>query len=153
MLRSLRSSLDDYWPRYLAHHTHRKNRALHDLGDLAVIAGCLSLNPLGLAVGVVTGYDPRFAMSLGERLARGRAIAPFHPDDARGGDPLGDTYHFWANVSAGLYAAGGHDRVLQRRAVRVSLRAGPVLMSNGLDVGIALARGLLEPTAVLEPRA
>lgn len=145
MLRSLRSSLDDYWPRYLAHHTHRKNRALHDLGDLAVIAGCLSLNPLGLAVGVVTGYGFAFA---GHYLIEGRKPATLeHP------------------VLAGLS---------KRRAVRVSLRAGPVLMSNvrerlfgsvlfygnharvdrlGLDVGIALARGLLEPTAVLEPRA
>lgn len=77
MLRSLRSSLDDYWPRYLAHHTHRKNRALHDLGDLAVIAGCLSLNPLGLAVGVVTGYGFAFA---GHYLIEGRKPATLeHP--------------------------------------------------------------------------
>ncbi len=77
MLRSLRRELDDYWPRYLGHHTHRKNRALHDLGDLAVIAGCLTLNPIGALVGVAAGYSFAFA---GHYLIEGRRPATLeHP--------------------------------------------------------------------------
>ncbi|MEM9072633.1 MAG: hypothetical protein AAGE52_29265 [Myxococcota bacterium] len=79
-----------------------------------------------LARGRDTCLHPAFALTLEERLSLGEGIAPFHPDDARGGDPLGDTYHFWANVIGGMYSvrnpgAGG---VL----VRSALYAGPVLM-------------------------
>ena len=83
-----------------------------------------------LARGRDSRLHDRFAMSLEERLERGAAIAPFDPTDARGGDPLGDTYHFWANVAAGIYSAAGRRPAIRRHAVGALLFAGPVLMST-----------------------
>ncbi|MCA9609196.1 MAG: DUF962 domain-containing protein [Myxococcales bacterium] len=77
MLRTLARELDDYWPRYLSHHTHRKNRALHDLGDLAVLGSCLTLNPAVIAGGVLVGYGFAFA---GHFFVEGRKPATLeHP--------------------------------------------------------------------------
>ena len=77
MLRSLLRELDAYWPTYLSHHTHRKNRALHDLGDLAVLASVLTFNPVVIPLGVVVGYSFAFA---GHYLIEGRKPATLeHP--------------------------------------------------------------------------
>lgn len=77
MLQNLRRELDDYWPTYLAHHTHRKNRALHDLGDLAVLGSLLTLSPAIIPLGVVVGYGFAFA---GHYLVEGRKPATLeHP--------------------------------------------------------------------------
>ncbi|MCA9609197.1 MAG: hypothetical protein KC619_26530 [Myxococcales bacterium] len=81
-----------------------------------------------LARGRDSRLHPGFALGLDERLERGRAIAPFDPSDARGGDPLGDTYHFWANVAAGLYSA--HEGRLRGPAVAALFLAGPALMTG-----------------------
>lgn len=62
-----------------------------------------------------------------ERCAAGLAIAALPAELARGGDPLGDTYHYWANVCAGVLAssrgAGG------AWAIEQLFRAGPTLMT------------------------
>jgi len=77
MFRSLKRDLDAYWPRYLSHHVHRKNRALHDVGDVAVLASCLTLNPLIIVCGVTVGYGFAFA---GHFLIEGRKPATLeHP--------------------------------------------------------------------------
>ncbi|MEM9860101.1 MAG: DUF962 domain-containing protein [Myxococcota bacterium] len=77
MLRKLRQELNDYWPTYLAHHTHRKNRALHDLGDLAVLASLLTFNPLIVPIGVALGYGFAFT---GHYFVEGRRPATLeHP--------------------------------------------------------------------------
>ncbi|MFK8001920.1 MAG: Mpo1-like protein [Polyangiales bacterium] len=81
-----------------------------------------------LARGRDARLHPAFRMSLEERLHHGEAIAPFHPDDALGGDPLGDTYHFWANVTAGVYAACPTNPKASRAMVYAMLYAGPWLM-------------------------
>jgi hypothetical protein len=83
-----------------------------------------------LARGRDTRLHPSFQMSLDERLRRGEAIAPFHPDDALGGDPLGDTYHFWANVVGGVYAACPTNPRASRALVGGMLYAGPWLMHS-----------------------
>ena len=77
MVRSLKHDLDEYWPRYLAHHLHRKNRALHDIGDVAVLASCLTFNPVVVVLGVTVGYGFAFA---GHFLIEGRKPATLeHP--------------------------------------------------------------------------
>ncbi|MEM9190158.1 MAG: DUF962 domain-containing protein [Myxococcota bacterium] len=77
MFQQLRSELDEYWPHYLSHHTHRKNRAVHDLGDIAVILGVLTFNPVGAAFGVTVGYGCAFA---GHYFIEGRPPATLeHP--------------------------------------------------------------------------
>lgn len=81
-----------------------------------------------LARGRDTRLSPSFSIALEERLERGRAIAPFDPRDARGGDPLGDTYHFWANVCGGIYAVSPGVSRAQRSFVAGMLYAGPWLM-------------------------
>ena len=49
---------------------------------------------------------PSARMSLEERLRIGGNIVPFHPSLSWGGDPLGDAYHYLANVTIGtLFAA------------------------------------------------
>jgi hypothetical protein len=45
---------------------------------------------------------PRYKGTLQERVLRGASIAPFAPTVSRGGDPLGDTYHYLANLAIGL---------------------------------------------------
>lgn len=76
-LRDLGRELDEYWPRYLSHHVHRKNRALHDLGDLSVLAGLATFNPALIGVGVFVGYSFAFA---GHYLIEGRRPATLeHP--------------------------------------------------------------------------
>jgi hypothetical protein len=64
-------------------------------------------------------------LSLEERCDVGLAIAPFPPTLACGGDPLGDTYHYFANVIAGVLAV--HDVVLGSTIARL-FHAGPDLM-------------------------
>lgn len=62
-----------------------------------------------------------------ERLAMGRAIAAFPEETAGRGDPLGDTYHYWANVIAGVLAPSrGAGAAI---AIEQLFRAGPTLMS------------------------
>ncbi len=65
-------------------------------------------------------------LSLVERCDLGAAIAPFPDALACGGDPLGDTYHYLANVIAGVVAA--RDRTWGAAIARL-FYAGPVLMS------------------------
>lgn len=104
---------------------------------LSCAQGCLFEALLGLhtatrvlARGRDTRLRPSFRLSLEERLSRGEAIAPFHPDDALGGDPLGDTYHFWANVAGGVYAACPTNPRASRVLVGGMLYAGPWLMHS-----------------------
>lgn len=66
-------------------------------------------------------------LSLDARLALGAAIAPFDDADARGGDPLGDTYHYWAMVTAGVYVTRYASR-LAAPAAYALFRAAPHLM-------------------------
>jgi hypothetical protein len=60
------------------------------------------------------------------RCRIGACIAAFPAALSEGGDPLGDTYHYWANVIAGVTAAshGGW----RGRGVERLFRAGPYLM-------------------------
>lgn len=77
VLARLRSDLDAYWPTYLTHHLDRRNRALHDLGDICVLASVLTFNPALIGVGVVAGYSCAFA---GHYLIEGRRPATLdHP--------------------------------------------------------------------------
>lgn len=136
--------------------------ALADGGPLFDATLALHAATRVLARGRDARLHRRLALDLDERLRIGRAIAPFDPDDARGGDPLGDTYHFWANVAAGLFAGAGRRTEVRRHAVGAMLFAGPLLMSGvrermfgnrlfygnharvdrlGLRIGYALARG------------
>jgi hypothetical protein len=72
----LRDELDSYWPAYLAHHSHRGNRALHDAGDAVVMlvagAGVLTLNPFLIGTGLAMGYTLAFA---GHYLVEGNSPA------------------------------------------------------------------------------
>lgn len=43
--------------------------------------------------------------SVEERCRRGRSVAAFEDGISNGGDPMGDTYHYWANVLAGVASA------------------------------------------------
>ncbi len=108
-----------------------------DTTDASLLEAVLALHTATrvLARGRDTRVHPGLALCLDERLARGRAVAPFHPHDARGGDPLGDTYHFWANVAAGVFAAGGRRTELRRVVVGAALYSGPVLM-RGVRQGV-----------------
>jgi len=103
-----------------------------ETGGGPLLPAVLSLHTVTrvLARGRDTRLHDRFALSLDERLERGRAILPFDPVDARGGDPLGDTYHFWANVAAGVFSAAGGRSEVRRHAVGALLLAGPALMSR-----------------------
>ncbi|MEM9190159.1 MAG: hypothetical protein AAGF12_13325 [Myxococcota bacterium] len=83
-----------------------------------------------LARGRDRRLHPAFDLDLEERLRRGRAIAPFAAEDSEGGDPLGDTYHFWANVAGGMYAGVGEARRSPRWFVAGMLYAGPWLMAG-----------------------
>lgn len=65
--------------------------------------------------------------SVEDRCEAGLAIAAFPPELAAGGDPLGDTYHYWANVCAGVLAASR--AVGQAWAIERLFRAGPALMT------------------------
>jgi hypothetical protein len=72
---------------------------------------------------------PSFDLSLAERLELGQMIAPFSRADSRGGDPLGDTYHYWAMLSGGLWCADSRYRFrIERIAVESLLRNGSRLM-------------------------
>lgn len=46
---------------------------------------------------------PGLYPTLEDRLQAGTAIAPFAPEISLGSDPLGDTYHYWAMVAAGVH--------------------------------------------------
>lgn len=48
-------------------------------------------------------YPNTRPMSVSERLAVGACVAPFRPDESFGGDPLGDAYHYWAMLTAGMF--------------------------------------------------
>lgn len=68
-----------------------------------------------------------WALDVKKRYAAGRAIAPFAPELSGGGDPLGDTYHYWANVLAALGSQSlGGDRA--QRLVPGLFYLGPNLM-------------------------
>ncbi len=54
-----------------------------------------------LARGRDTRALPSCAMDLATRLRVGANIAPFAPEQSRGGDPLGDAYHYLANLAVG----------------------------------------------------
>jgi hypothetical protein len=72
---------------------------------------------------------PSLAFSLAERIELGKMIAPFARSDSRGGDPLGDTYHYWAMVMGGLWCADPQHRFgVERIAVEALLRNGSRLM-------------------------
>lgn len=64
---------------------------------------------------------------LDRRCRSGRSIAGFPAALSQGGDPLGDTYHYWANVIAGVLAEtlGGP----RGAAIARLFDAGPTLMT------------------------
>jgi hypothetical protein len=64
-------------------------------------------------------------ISLEERCDVGLAIAPFPPGIACGGDPLGDTYHYFANVIAGVLSTS---QATWGRAIAALFYAGPDMM-------------------------
>jgi hypothetical protein len=68
---------------------------------------------------------------LAERVRIGRAIAAFPDVLARGGDALGDTYHYWANVIAGVTAT--HLDAPRRLVVRATFHRGAFLMRTIRD--------------------
>lgn len=68
-----------------------------------------------------------WALDVKKRYAAGRAIAPFPPELSIGGDPLGDTYHYWANVLAAV-GSQSMGRALARHLVPGLFYAGPHLM-------------------------
>jgi len=72
---------------------------------------------------------PELEMKLCDRLSQGAAFAAFRDEDSLGGDPLGDTYHYWAMVVGGLWC-GDIRRVpsLESMATAVFLRSGADLM-------------------------
>jgi len=68
-------------------------------------------------------------LSLAERCDAGLAIAPFPPSIAQGGDPLGDTYHYFANVIVGVLSSTDRNRRTPGgAAIALLFYAGPVLM-------------------------
>jgi hypothetical protein len=71
----------------------------------------------------------RHTLSLADRCDAGRAVAPFPPWIAQGGDPLGDTYHYFANVIAGVLSSTGRSRRAPGgAAIALLFYSGPVLM-------------------------
>lgn len=67
--------------------------------------------------------------SLPDRCDVGLAIAPFPPLIAQGGDPLGDTYHYFANVIAGVLSLSARGlRTPSGAAIALLFYSGPVLM-------------------------
>ena len=58
----------------------------------------------------------------------GAAIVAFEEEIARGGDAMGDTYHYWASFAAGMHTALARG-VVAKRAMRAAFRVGPELMS------------------------
>lgn len=63
-------------------------------------------------------------LSLEERLDLGGRMLPFPEEQSRGGDPLGDAYHYFATVAAGLAGTSA-----KRRLWMLPLfAAGPELM-------------------------
>jgi hypothetical protein len=69
------------------------------------------------------------ALTLEDRLRIGAAIAPWPAEIARGGDAMGDTYHYWASFAAGMHTTLGRGSVA-RHVVRGAFALGPVLMST-----------------------
>lgn len=117
-------------------------RAPHSLSPAQVLRLALEITDDGfrallichLAVRqLARGRDTRAfggrTLSLARRCDAGLAIAPFPPSIAQGGDPLGDTYHYFANVIAGVAA---YDLLASSRpaaaAVALLFYSGPVLM-------------------------
>ena len=48
-------------------------------------------------------YPTMAPMSIAERVRAGASVAPFRPEESPDGDPLGDAYHYWAMVAAGMF--------------------------------------------------
>jgi hypothetical protein len=103
--------------------------------ELAAAIGARSPLEAALALHTATrvlarGRDTRLglALTLEERLRCGASIAPFPERVARGGDALGDTYHYWANFAVGLHA-GRRPLAPGRTALAALFAAGPYLMS------------------------
>lgn len=69
---------------------------------------------------------PDAPLGIADRCRIGRSVRPFPDELSEGGDPLGDTYHYWANVIAGVTSAsaGGLTGALVERL----FLAGPFLM-------------------------
>ena len=81
---------------------------------------------------VARGRDYRALPELGsltlhDRFAMGACIAPFSIYDSQGGDPLGDTYHYWAMAMAGFF--GEVLGSVRGHSVHALFRAAPYLMS------------------------
>ena len=106
---------------------HQLSIAVELTGDpwLAILVCHLAIRQLARGRDVrALGRDA--PVDIRVRCQLGRAIAPFPDSLAQGGDPLGDTYHYWANVAAGVAAAsaGGTSGA----ATRALFRCGPLLM-------------------------
>lgn len=74
----------------------------------------------------VRALGERAPVDLEERCRIGARITAFPVLISEGGDPLGDTYHYWANVIAGVTAA--HHGGWRGEGVRRLFHAGPYLM-------------------------
>jgi hypothetical protein len=100
-------------------------------------------------------------LSLSERLHQGQRILPFAAEVSRGGDPLGDTYHYLATLAAGLAAGSARQRSWMiplfaagpelMKGVRERLFGSTLFFGNharidrlGLRHGLRLARGSIE---------
>lgn len=127
----------------------------HTLLDAVLVAHAAARQ---VARGRDTRALPGFAPTLSERLALGASVAPFAHALSRGGDPLGDTYHYLANLAAGLLGASRWSRswTLPLFAagpelmwlVRQQIFGAPLFFGNharvdrlGLRHGVELRRG------------
>ena len=71
---------------------------------------------------------PELRFSLEQRLVHGTAFAAFRDEDSLGGDPLGDTYHYWAMVIGGMWC-GEAERVRSLTSL-----ATAAFLCNGADL-------------------
>jgi hypothetical protein len=71
---------------------------------------------------------PALRLDLRHRLTQGATFAAFCEVDSKGGDPLGDTYHYWAMVVGGMWCGD------VRRVRSVASRATAALFRNGADL-------------------
>ena len=101
-----------------------------DVCDESAFAAAATLHAVSrmIARGRDTRALPALNLSLGQRLTRGAAFAAFHEADSQGGDPLGDTYHYWAMVIGGMWCGD------VRRVRSVSSHATATLLRNGADL-------------------
>ncbi len=98
-------------------------------GSVFAAAVLLHATSRAIARGRDTRALSETSWRLEERIGLGRVFAAFQQADSQGGDPLGDTYHYWAMVVAGLWCADArHRQSVLAVATRTFLRNGADLM-------------------------